>query len=229
MTVQTVFNLGEYRIITIMTGEPWKENCYLVTYMPSGEQALIDPGDDPDFIIQAVLDSGARLRYILLTHAHHDHVGAVAALCRRFDLPCDVHKGDARLLRHAPMYAWRFAGKQIEPPKPFRVYEDQPTFQLGQQRIEVIHTPGHTYGSVCYYFGDFVFTGDTLLYQHVGRTDLPGANADQLAVSVSQLVERLPGDVVIFPGHGQKWTLAEAQAWWQDAVVSPPQYNQFGI
>ena len=198
MTEQTVTSSGEYQITTIVTGELWKENCYLVNHLPSGEQVLIDPGDDPDLIVQAVLDGGAKLRHILLTHAHHDHVGAVAALCRRFGLPCDVHKGDARLLRHAPMYASRFAGKRIEPPEPFRAYEDQPVFQLGERSIETIHTPGHTSGSVCSKVGDFVFTGDTLLYERVGRTDLPGGDAALLVTSVRWLMEHLPNDTIMF-------------------------------
>jgi len=229
MTAETAIGLGEHEIVRIMTGDSWKENCYLVSHLPSAELALIDPGDDSDSIIQAVLESGARLRHILLTHAHFDHVGAVAALCRRFGLACDVHKGDARLLRHATMYAMRFARKQIEPPPPFRTYEDQPAFQLGERPVQVIHTPGHTPGSVCYYFDGFVFTGDTLLYQRVGRTDLPGGDAPLLAASVLRLVESLPGDTVMFPGHGRPWILAEAQNWWRGVAASPPQFTQFEL
>ena len=227
MAVDATLSLGQCRILRIVTGEAWRENCYLVTDVPSGEMALVDPGDDGDLIIRAVLEDGARLHHILLTHAHHDHVGAVAALCRRFGLACDIHKDDARLLRHAPMYALMFAHRHIEPPAPFRLFEDQPVLQLGERSVQVIHTPGHTFGSVCYDFGGFVFTGDTLLYQCVGRTDLPGGDAKMLAASVSRLVERLPGDTVMFPGHGRQWTLSEAQNWWQEAAASAPQHKHF--
>lgn len=220
-----MLRLGEYEITTIVTSDSWRENCYLVRHSPSEELALIDPGDDPDSIFQAVLERGARLRHILLTHAHHDHVGAVAALCRRFGRTCDLHKGDMRLLRHATIYAMRFAGKQIEPPAPCRTFEGQPAFQLGDRSIEVIHTPGHTPGSVCYYLDGFVFTGDTLLYRNVGRTDLPGGDAKVLVTSVMRLVERLPVDTVIFPGHGRPWTLAEARSWWAGVAMEPPQYS----
>lgn len=227
MTADTALSLGNYRIVTIVTGDSWKENCYLVSHLPSAEMALIDPGDDSDSIIQAVLESGARLRHILLTHAHHDHVGAAAALCQRFRLECNVHKDDARLLRHAPVYAMRFARKQIELPAPFHVFEDQPALQLGERSVQVIHTPGHTLGSVCYHFGGFVFTGDTLLYQCLGRTDLPGGDATLLAASVSRLVECLPASTIMFPGHGRLWTLGEAQIWWQGVAASPPQLRHF--
>jgi hydroxyacylglutathione hydrolase len=227
VAVQSALDLNEYRITTIVTAEPWKGNCYLVKHLPSGEQVLIDPGDDPEIIVQAVLDGGANLRHVLLTHGHHDHVSAVAPLCRRFRLPCNLHKGDLRLLHHAPTYALRFAGKQVEPAEPFRIFEDESEFQFGQQRIEVINTPGHTYGSVCYYFGNFIFTGDTLLYKCVGSTDLPGSDAALLSASVSRLMERLPEDTVLFPGHGRWWTLAEAKTWWRGVAMAPPQYNEF--
>jgi hydroxyacylglutathione hydrolase len=227
MGVEATFTLGQYRILRIVTGEAWRENCYLVTHVPSGELAVIDPGDDADSIIRSVLESGGRLRHILLTHAHHDHVGAVAALCGRFDLACDIHKDDARLLRHAPMYAMLFAHKHIEPPGPLRLFEDQPALQLGERSVHVIHTPGHTFGSACYDFGGFVFTGDTLLYQCIGRTDLPGSDAKTLAASVTRLLDLLAGDTVIFPGHGRKWTLSEAKNWWREVAASAPQHKHF--
>ena len=149
--------VGEYNITTIPTGEPWNENCYLVHHSFSGEGVLIDPGGSAELIIRSVEETGMRLRYILLTHAHHDHVGAVAVVCRRFQLPCQLHMGDARLLRHAPMYALRFAGKKIEQPEPAVIYDGQPVLEFGSQSIAIMHTPGHTTGSVCIDFGDFIF------------------------------------------------------------------------
>jgi len=219
------FMIGEYTITKVLTGEPWNENCYLVHHSLSGEGVIIDPGGAPELIIQLVEESGMRLRYILLTHAHHDHVGAVAGVCRQFGLPCQLHMGDARLLRQAPMYALRFAGTQIEPPEPVVIYDGQPVLELGSQSISVIHTPGHTKGSVCIDFGSFVFTGDTLLYLHVGRTDLPGGDAAQLATSISQLVGNMPEESILFPGHGRAWTISDALVWWRELVVAPPQYD----
>lgn len=218
---------GEFQVNIFTTGAPWKENCYLVHHLPSGEQVIIDPGDDAEGIAQAVLYGGDKLCAIWLTHAHHDHVGAVAALCRTFSLVCDLHKGDMRLLRHAPMYALLFASKHIEAPEPIRTYEELPQLQLGQRAVEVIHTPGHTPGSVCYRLGSFVFTGDTLLYECVGRTDLPGGDAAQLKTSISRLVESMPGDTVILPGHGRTWTVADARVWLQAATNDLPEYKTF--
>lgn len=228
MSKRETINLGDYRITKIVTGQYWMENCYLVSHLPSGEQALIDPGENADSIVQAVLDNGTQLRYIFLTHAHHDHVGAVAALCRRFDLPCRVHKDDLRLLRHAPMYALRFAHKQIQAADRIEIFDEQISFSLGKQQIRVIHTPGHTSGSVCFSFDNFVFTGDTLMNQHIGRTDLPGGDPALLASSVNQLLAYLSGETILFPGHGEPWPLEQAHIWWKKVAGSPPEFTRLG-
>ena len=130
MTTGTA-RVGDVTITTIVTGARWAENCYLVSHSPSGDQVLIDPGGNADAIVQAVLDGAGPLNHILLTHAHHDHVGAVAAVCRRFGLACAVHKADVRLLRHAPLYALSFARQEIEPPEPFVAFDGATGFDLG--------------------------------------------------------------------------------------------------
>ena len=228
MSKYETITIGGYRIIKVVTGQPWMENCYLVSHSPSGEQALIDPGDDADSIIQAILENGTQLQYILLTHAHHDHVGAVAALCRHFDLPCRVHKNDVRLLRHAPMYALRFANKRIQAADRIEVFDEKGYFPLGEQLIQVIHTPGHTAGSVCFSFNNFVFTGDTLLNQYIGRTDLPGGDKALLKSSVNQLLPRLTSETILFPGHGKLWTVEQADTWWKKVAESAPEFTRLG-
>lgn len=223
----TVTTIGEYQITSITTGKPWRENCYIVRHLPSGELAIIDPGDRAETIIQVVSDSGTTPKYILLTHTHFDHLGAAANVGQYFNLPTVFHKADTRLLHHAPMYAMRFAAKPIQLPVLTCAYEGTPEFKLGAQVIEVIHTPGHTPGSVCYGIGSFMFTGDTLLHQHIGRTDLPGGNLDHLIDSVNHLLAHQPGETILFPGHRQPWTIAEAGEWWQSARLAPPAYHRF--
>jgi hydroxyacylglutathione hydrolase len=218
--------IDEWSITTFVSGSTWKENCYLVRHLSTGELALIDPGADDGQIAAQIQDAGGILRHMLLTHAHHDHVGAVAALGRRFGVACRLHRNDVRLLHHAPMYAWRFAQRKIELPKPFHVLEDMPALQLGGHPIEVLHTPGHTAGSVCYAVGGAVFTGDTLLFQHVGRVDLPGSDVQLLKLSIDQLIQRLPPEATIFPGHGRLWSMQEAQQWWAGAAETGPQYTK---
>jgi len=228
MATDMTLQLGDYKITTMVTNEPWCENCYLVHHIPSAEQILIDPGDGVDNIIKTMLDKGGYVKKILVTHAHHDHVVAVGVLHRRFNIPCYLHRADAHLMRQAHTYALVFDGKHVEPFTTPCLYEDKEVLEIGGQQIQMIHTPGHTAGSVCYHFGDFVFTGDTVVYQHVGRTDTPGSDIDQLVSSVSCLVKQLPGETLIFPGHGRMWTIREAQDWWRNAITSPPQYKRFG-
>ena len=223
-----LLDMDDFQIATFVTGGQWKENCYLVRHIPSGELALIDPGEDNGEIAALVRNWGGGLCYILLTHAHHDHVGAVAPLARQFGLAAHIHRSDVRLLHHAPMYALRFADRKIELPKPYQVLDSESDLRLGEQQIEVIATPGHTAGSVCYRLGGVVFTGDTLLLRHVGRVDLPGADAEAIGASIDRLLRQLPADTVVLPGHGRPWSIGEAQQWWETATAVLPQYVEPG-
>ena len=227
MNAETHHRIGEFEIQTIKSGAPWKENCYLVRHISSGEQAVIDPGADAEIIIRAVLANGSELTHIWLTHAHHDHIAAVARICQRFGLSCFLHKADQRLLRHAPMYALRFSGQQIETPTDVQFFDAPCKFELGGLSVDVIHAPGHTPGGVCYGLDGFVFSGDTLVYEHIGQSDLPGGDASQLKASVSHLLEELPVGTVIFGGHGVPWTVALAREWWKFVSSDPPQVNFF--
>jgi glyoxylase-like metal-dependent hydrolase (beta-lactamase superfamily II) len=227
MALANTLRIREFRIDTIITGDPWKENCYLLGHVSSGELALIDPGDDVNGIVAEIEKVGMTPSHILLTHAHHDHVGAVAAACRKFNLSCEIHKDDVRLLRQAAMYAWTFAHRKIETPSALRIFDAGHALSLGDQTVEIIHTPGHTPGSVCFSIGSAVFTGDTILNQHVGRTDLPGSDAAVLKASVNKLLELVRDDALLLPGHGRPWTGAEARAWWRGAAAAPPSLDRF--
>jgi glyoxylase-like metal-dependent hydrolase (beta-lactamase superfamily II) len=222
-----VFKIGQYEITIIVTGGKWKENCYLVKYIPTGEMVLFDPGDDADVIIDVVNSQQGTLTMILLTHAHHDHIGAVKQLCQSFQVMSYLSKLDARLLRQAPLYASTFAGRTILVPDNIELYENIQSILFANSQISIIPTPGHTPGSVCYSFGDFLFTGDTLLFEHVGRTDLPGGNEQQIIEAVSSLLENNTAECTLLSGHGRYWTVAQAKEWWQKYQVRPPKYNRF--
>jgi hydroxyacylglutathione hydrolase len=209
--------IRSYAVSTIPTGAPWHENAYVVVDEAAREVAVVDPGGRADDIARCIDDAGGTLARVLLTHAHHDHIGAASALCRRYGVPCEFHVGDQRLLRHAPMYALRFAGERIEVPGDPRPFAETATLAFGGGTLEVIATPGHTGGSVCYALPGLVFSGDTLLREAVGRTDLPGGDAEALRRSVTHLLDRLAPDIVIFPGHGEPWLVREAEAWWTEA------------
>jgi len=224
--VPLLYELSDCRITCIVTGEQWKQNSYIVTHKSSSNTIVIDPGDRAEFIINQIEDSGGRLTNILLTHPHHDHVGAVSQLSEHFDVACELHKMDVRLLMHAPMYALSFAHNIIPAVSRFHAFEEF-CFTDEEPSIRALHTPGHTKGSVCYIFDGFIFTGDTLLYKRVGRTDLPGSSSDVLMESVEKMLSSFVDEVVIFSGHGQPWTVGEAKLWWQKLRGNPPVHTSF--
>jgi glyoxylase-like metal-dependent hydrolase (beta-lactamase superfamily II) len=205
---------GDCSVRAITTGR-WKEHCYVVRHVPSSEAIVIDPGEEADAIVAAMRADGAVPGAIVLTHAHYDHVGALAALGREFGIPFYLHEADAKLLRRAAMYALRFDGLVLAAPGEGR---DVLTadLRLGGRPVRALHVPGHTEGGMAYAFEGFTFTGDTLLFQTVGRTDLPGGDARALRASVPRLLDWVGGDdTVLFAGHGRPWTAGDARRWWQ--------------
>ncbi len=221
----------DFVVKRIVTDDLWDENCYLVTHRQSGAQVIVDPGWNPEKLLEIITANGnGTLQRILLTHGHFDHVGAVAALEEHFNIPCEVHKGDARLIKHVTMYGVKFGKRPVYPPKNILRFETEADFNKPDVfNVRFFPVPGHSKGSVVYVFDGFAFTGDTLLYRHVGRTDLPGANPDHIHGSIRELLNRLPGEIVMFPGHHQAWTAAEAKEWWETLEDSPPEHRAFSI
>ena len=213
MTIDTQLILGEYRIRSIAAGR-WRENCYIVHHVPSSDAVIVDPGEEPHTIAEVLRVDQSRPRYILLTHAHYDHVGGIAALGREFRVPFYLHPADAKLLRRAPLYAMSFEGRGIEVPGDGRDVT-QVGLSVAGQPLRTLHVPGHTEGGMAYGFDGFAFTGDTLLFEKIGRTDLPGGNHRQLLESVARLLDWTPYDALLLPGHGPSWKTADARAWWR--------------
>jgi hydroxyacylglutathione hydrolase len=207
-----VYEFGDLSVERLVTGR-WKENCYLIKDRESEEVAIIDPGDDADIIAGKLQIGGGRLRCILLTHGHYDHVGGASQICETNGLPCLVHKDDIPLLRRASLYAMAFENATMEVPRNVSAFPPDQPLKLGRHTIETIPTPGHTPGSVCFDFGPFMLSGDTLLEGKIGRADLPGGNIEQLNDSVEDLFSKFFEDAVIFPGHGNPWDTRRAREW----------------
>lgn len=175
---------------------------YLITDPGSREAALIDPGAHPGRILQRVRQREADVRWIICTHLHPDHIGATAALKRALDgVQVAVHEAEAtRMGKWSRVLLVRLlGGKMVR--RAERVLRDGDRLGLGDHGLEVLHTPGHSPGSICVYTPGHLFTGDTLFVGGVGRTDLPGASAAELARSLQQRILPLPGDTRIWPGH----------------------------
>ncbi len=215
VTPDRAIDYGDLSIETFVTGT-WRENCYLVTDRGASETAVIDPGDDHERLIEFIENRGYRVTLILLTHAHYDHVGAVAALSEHTGLPCHIHRDDKKLLRRAPLYALSFEKKKIPLPTSIELFDDCAKFELGSRVFESMPCPGHTPGGTCFRIENLLFVGDTILVRKRGRTDLPGGDAETLEASIARLLGELEGDFAIFPGHGAPWTLDEARSWWAE-------------
>jgi glyoxylase-like metal-dependent hydrolase (beta-lactamase superfamily II) len=193
-------------VITFVNGR-WRENCYILG-SESGDAVVVDPGSQAEEIGNLVDAKGWRVVGILNTHSHFDHVGGVAGLMERFGAPFYLHGADERLLKSANLYRMLFEAREaIRIPSVTQDIAQLPeTFTVGAFEITWIATPGHTPGSVCLRIGDALFSGDTLMQGAVGRTDLPGANRDQLLASLRKLME-LPRVTRVYGGHGPSTTL----------------------
>ncbi len=185
-------------------------NSYLLT---EGDSAvLIDCGAPLLSLDKRIAELGKKLKAILLTHGHCDHMSALAhyaQLCKNDEVCAAIHSADAPALsdpdfglnsKYGKFYPFtEYKGKTV-------TVRDGDNLSFGNINISVIHTPGHTKGSVCYLNGEDLFSGDTLFKESVGRTDLPGGNGEQMISSLKKLAE-LDGNITVFPGHGEKTTI----------------------
>jgi glyoxylase-like metal-dependent hydrolase (beta-lactamase superfamily II) len=186
---------------------PFEENCYLVADETSGRAVLIDPGDEGDRIIEMVRASGATLDAIWLTHAHVDHIGAIAAVRRTYDVPVWLHPLDlpyyaTMSARAAEMYGVPFE----QPDGPDRELADGDLLRCGKLEFTVMHVPGHAPGLVSFNGDGVAFGGDLLFAGSIGRTDLPLGSPADMDASLERFAS-LPDDVVVFPGHGPRTTI----------------------
>jgi hydroxyacylglutathione hydrolase len=212
--------IGDYQVGTIKSGR-WQEQCYLIRHLVSDSLLLIDPGGEEKRIISAIEQEGGNLSLILLTHGHYDHVGALKPICVRFGLPFFIHPADYKLLRQAPLYGISIEKRNIAIPRNYRFLENE-TLEWANDDINIIQTPGHTPGGVCFHWKNIAFTGDTLLYKLVVRIGLPGSNAKVMANSINLILDGLPKDTLMFPGHGKPWLVSDASDWWRKNSELPP-------
>ncbi|WP_275942935.1 MULTISPECIES: MBL fold metallo-hydrolase [Desulfosediminicola] len=176
--------------------------CYIAACPATKKAAVIDPGGDVDQILAELKATGLSLQYIIATHGHPDHVCGNRALKEATGAEIVMHKADSEFFGKAEVAGYfSMLGLEASPPADVEV-EDGDMITIGDEEMQVIHTPGHTPGGMCLLNGDNLITGDTLFVGGLGRTDFPGGSHKELIESIRKRLLVLPEDTVVWPGHG---------------------------
>ncbi|MFC1873012.1 MBL fold metallo-hydrolase [Chloroflexota bacterium] len=172
----------------------WSTNAYLLVDDASSDSVLVDAPDEPEKLVSAI--GTTKLKYILITHRHRDHVLALESLQSEYpDVPVACHEDDAEELRGTPSV----------------ILTDGSKLEFGSHIISVLHTPGHTAGSVCFYVNNYLIAGDTIFPGGPGHTRAAG-EFRQVVKSAKRIISELPGETVVLPGHGKNTTMAKEKA-----------------
>ena len=200
-------------IVEVRAVPPLDKNGFVVGCPETGDAVLIDPGDEADALLDAIRAHRLTVKYILLTHAHFDHITGVARAKSVLNVPIGLHRADEFLYKAAVQQGIAFGFKvEAQPPIDFYL-EDAGVIEFGSCSASVSHTPGHSPGGVCLAIGRngdasrTLFVGDTLFAGGIGRTDLPGGDLDTLLASIRTVLFAFPDDSVVWPGHGSGTTI----------------------
>jgi glyoxylase-like metal-dependent hydrolase (beta-lactamase superfamily II) len=188
-------------------------NCTVLACGDTKDAVVIDPGGDVPRIREVIAHHDLTVRAVLHTHAHLDHIYCTREVAEEHGAPIWLHRDDLPLYGAFAVQAMMFGWEVREPAPVDRFFADGEEIDVGNERLRVIHTPGHTPGSVCFDVRvgreTVVFAGDTLFRRSIGRTDLPGGDSRQIAESIRRKLYALPEDALVVPGHGPDTTIGE--------------------
>jgi hydroxyacylglutathione hydrolase len=203
-------DIDKMPIVACITVGSFEENCYLYACPETREAVIIDPGDEPEKILETIQELKLIPKYILNTHGHIDHICAIDAISEVYPVPLAIHPADV------PLYTDEITAQEfgltapLVKRKPDILLQEGDKISFGTLTLDIIHTPGHTPGGICLISQPYcVFSGDTLFYRSIGRTDLAGGSYEQIEQSIRSKLYTLDDDLVVFPGHGQPTTIIE--------------------
>lgn len=186
---------------------PIMANCFIVGCEDTKEAAVIDPGDDVDKILMALAKSELKVKYLINTHGHFDHVGGNRQMKESTGATLAIHPGDEPMLEELSRSAAMFGLSAENSPAPDLLLNDGDSVTFGNITFDVIHTPGHSKGGICLHTKGHVFVGDTLFSGSIGRTDLPGGDYETLISSIKNKLLTLADDTVVYTGHGPETSI----------------------
>lgn len=193
-------------LIRNITVGPLQANCFIIGDETSRQAIVIDPGDEPDLIMDVINENRLEVSYIVCTHGHFDHVGAVSDIKEKTGAKVIIHKDEIEIY-HAARDMAAFWGYEVERlPEPDMLVDDGDRIRVGNTNFTILHTPGHSPGGICLYGDDIIVTGDTLFAGSVGRTDFYGGDMNKLRESFNRLMS-LPDETRVLPGHGPDSTI----------------------
>lgn len=188
---------------------PLEVNCYVVGSENSGDAVVVDPGGHVDEILNEVEKRNLKVKWIINTHGHFDHIGGNSDLVERTGAELMIHAADIPVLQGSKEHASVFGLTTTASPVPERTLSDGEVLSLGDMEFRVIHTPGHSPGGICLLIEDRLIVGDTLFAGSIGRTDLPGGNHEQLISNIKDKLLVLPDTTRVYPGHGPSSTIGQ--------------------
>ena len=181
-------------------------NCYVIGSESTKEGLVIDPGDEPNRILNSIKALGLDIKLILVTHGHIDHISAVNKVKEATGAEVAIHADDVGALKGG---GWFLGIPRPTVPPPERLLNDGDNIDVADLHFKVLHTPGHSPGGVCFLGDGVVFTGDTLFCQSIGRSDIGEGNHRQLINSIMTRLMTLPDKTIVYPGHGPETTIGE--------------------